>query len=84
MLVNIFVALHGSLNFTNTVNGPKLSVILLFERKVAGVAGRKANFLGDVRTLKSRRTLRGFSHHIDVSQLLRGPAQIFTVPKITR
>ena len=84
MLNDIIVTLHKNLDLADAVNGLKLSVIFPFKRKVAGIATRKTNLLGDVWALKSRWVLRGFSHHIDVSQLFQRPTQVLAVPNVSR
>jgi hypothetical protein len=60
------VTLNTLLDFPDAVNGSKLSVVLLLERNMTGVPGRKANLLGNVRILQPRRVLRGLGQHVDV------------------
>ena len=75
------VTLHRSLDPVNAINGPKLSVFF-FTGKVADIATRKTNLLGDVWALKTRWVLGSFSHHIDVNQFLQRPTQVLAVPDV--
>ena len=79
---DIAVFLFGTLNFDDSVNGPKLSVILLLKREITTVATRKTNPLSDMGALDTWWVFGSFGLHTNASQLLKGPTQVFSVPYI--